>query len=388
MLNPLTRLFDGLSAWEATLALLLLSLTGAFLAEVVVLRAARRLVARTETGFDNVLVGELRLPVVVTVGLAGVYLLTQVSTVVESSILTPAQLDTFFGQPSLTVIVLAWAWALNRVVNRGVEAVRERGSRFDFAPVFSNVWTIVVAVGALAAVLTLWEVDVSPLLGAAGVAGIAVGFAAKDTVANFFGGIALYFDDTYKLGDYVVLDSGEAGTVVKVGVRSTTLLTRDEVLVTVPNSVLNAARITNESAPQRRKRIRVPVGVAYGTDIDAFEARVVDLAEGEPLVLDSPKPRMRLRRFGDSALEYELLCWVGSPTRAAKATHRLNRAVYAALTADDIEIPYPRRDVDVTLRGADAEVRTGVADADPVSASGPDVDAPTGAGDARDDAAP
>ena len=379
MFDPLTRLFDGLPAWEATFALLLLSLTGAVLAEVVVLRAARRLVARTETGFDNIVVAELRLPVVVTVGLAGVYLLTGVPAVVESSLLTAAQLDTFFGRPSLTVVILAWAWALNRVVNRGVEAVKDRGSRFDFAPVFSNVWTIVVAVGAAAAVLTLWEVDVSPLLGAAGVAGIAVGFAAKDTVANFFGGIALYFDDTYKLGDYVVLDSGEAGTVVKVGVRSTTLLTRDEVLVTVPNAVLNAARITNESAPQRRKRIRVPVGVAYGTDLDAFEARVVDLAGAESLVLDVPKPRMRLRRFGDSALEYELLCWVGSPTRAAKATHRLNRAIYGALTAEGIEIPYPKRDV--TVRDAGGEAGTAVADADsddssvaPDPSLGPDPD--------------
>ena len=362
MFDPLTRLFDGLPAWEATLALLILSLTGAVLAEVVVLRTARRLVARTETGFDNIVVSELRLPVVVTVGLAGVYLLTQVPAVVESSLLTSTQLDTFFGRPSVTVVVLAWAWALNRVVNRSVEAVKDRGSRFDFAPVFSNVWTIVVTVGAAAVVLRLWEVDVSPLLGAAGIAGIAVGFAAKDTVANFFGGIALYFDDTYKLGDYVVLDSGEAGTVVKVGVRSTTLLTRDEVLVTVPNSVLNAARITNESAPQRRKRIRVPVGVAYGTDLDAFEALVADIAEAESLVLDSPKPRMRLRRFGDSALEYELLCWVGSPTRAAKATHRLNRAMYGALTAEGVEIPYPKRDV--TVRDAGVAGGTAVAGAD------------------------
>ena len=160
----------------------------------------------------------------------------------------------------------------------------------------------------------------------------------------------------------MVLDSGEAGTVVKVGVRSTTLLTRDEVLVTVPNSVSNVARITTESAPQRRKRIRVPVGVAYGTDLDAFEACVVDLAGAESLVLDTTKPRMHLRRFGDSALEYELLYWVGSPTRTAKATHRLNRAIYGALTAEGIEIPYPKRDG--TVRDADGEARTAVADAD------------------------
>ncbi|MDR9429890.1 MAG: mechanosensitive ion channel family protein [Natronomonas sp.] len=234
------------------------------------------------------------------------------------------------------------------MVNRVVAAVNEEGARFDFAPVFSNVWTLAVLVGSVGTLLWLWGIQITPLLGAAGVAGIAVGFAAKDTVANFFGGIALYFDDTYKIGDYIVLDDGTAGTVVKVGVRSTTLLTRDEVLVTVPNAALNAAKVTNESAPQRRRRVRIPIGVAYGTDIDAFEELAVDVALSEPMVLDSPKPRGRFRSFGDSALQYELLCWVNGPTRRRRVQHELNRALYDALNAAEIEIPYPKRDVAVT----------------------------------------
>ncbi|WP_152041384.1 mechanosensitive ion channel family protein [Salinigranum salinum] len=348
MIDAVTRLLDGLTAWQATLVVLAISLGAALVVEVVVIRGASRLVRRTDTEFDNIVVRNVRWPLVVSVALAGIYVLTRTPAVVESTLVTADLLDTFFGRPSLAVIVLAWAWALNNLVNEAVDVVKEKGSRFDFAPVFSNVWTLVVSVGTVAALLRLYDIDITPLLGAAGVAGIAVGFAAKDTVANFFGGIALYFDDTYKLGDYIVLDSGEAGTVVQVGIRSTTLMTRDEVLVTVPNSALNAAKIVNESAPQRRRRIRVPIGVAYGTDVDAFEALVVGIAEAESLVLDSPKPRMRFRRFGDSALEYELLCWVASPTRRARATHELNRTIYQRLTEQGIEIPYPKRDLTVT----------------------------------------
>jgi small-conductance mechanosensitive channel len=111
--------------------------------------------------------------------------------------------------------------------------------------------------------------------------------------------------------------------------------------------VLNSAKIINRSAPQHRKRIRVPIGVAYGTDIDEFEALVVDIALDQNLALDSPKPRMRLRRFGDSALEYELLCWVNNPTKEARARHFLNREIYKGLNAADIEIPYPKRDLSV-----------------------------------------
>lgn len=351
----LTGAFEGLTAIEATVAVLLLSVVAAVGMEFVVLRVARRYVATTDGEYDDIVISSLRAPLVVTAALAGVYVLTQIPAVRSSVVVDPGLLDDAFGRPALSVIVLVWAVAANAVVNRLVAAVNAEGSRFDFAPVFSNVWTLAVLVGSVGSLLWLWGIEITPLLGAAGVAGIAVGFAAKDTVANFFGGIALYFDDTYKIGDYIVLDDGTAGTVIKVGVRSTTLLTRDEVLVTVPNAALNAAKVTNESAPQRRRRVRVPIGVAYGTDVDAFEALAIDVALAEPLVLDSPRPRARLRSFGDSALQYELLCWVNGPTRRRRAQHELNRALYKALAAADIEIPYPKRDVTVAGgRGPDA----------------------------------
>ncbi|SFG07712.1 Mechanosensitive ion channel [Halopelagius inordinatus] len=347
MFDPLVRSLDGLGAWETTALVLCVSFGAALALEFVVIRAARRYVTHTDTEYDNIVLAELRVPVVLTAALAGVFVLTQVPSVRTAVVVDPALVERFFGLPSLSLIVVVWAVAANRIVNRIVDSVSKAGGRYDFAPVFSNVWTLLVVGGAAATLLWLWNVEITPLLGAAGVAGIAVGFAAKDTVANFFGGIALYFDDTYKIGDYIVLDDGTAGTVVKVGIRSTTLLTRDELLVTVPNSVLNAAKITNESAPKRRRRIRVPIGVAYGTNVDAFEELGISVALAADVVLDSPKPRMRFRRFGDSALEYELLCWVNGPTRRRRAQHELNRALYEALLDADIEIPYPKRDVTV-----------------------------------------
>jgi small-conductance mechanosensitive channel len=346
MLTELNELLAGLPPWQVTVAVLGISFGAALFVEMVGIRFLNRVVTRTESDIDDVVFETIRWPIVISVALGGVWVLTQTpgST---TDVIAEEQLEMFFGKPSLTIIVLLWAWALNRIVNRIVERVKDRGDKFDFAPVFSNVWTLVVTAGAAVFLLDLWGIEITPLVGAAGIAGIAVGFAAKDTVANFFGGLALYFDDTYKIGDYVILEDGEAGTVVRVGIRSTTLLTRDEVLVTIPNSVLNAAKIINESAPQRRKRIRVPLGVAYGTDIDEFEALMVDVASEESLVLDSPTPRMRFRRFGDSALEYELLCWVSNPNQDKRALHNLNRAIYKALNAAAIEIPFPQRDLHV-----------------------------------------
>ena len=348
MLSSLLGLFEGLTALEATLVVIVVSTVAAIGMEFIILRLAYRYVSNTETEYDNIVISSLRLPLVVTAALIGVFVLTHVPVVRASVVLEPQLLDDLLGRPTLSVIILVWAYGANTVVNRLVAAVNAEGGRFDFAPVFSNVWTLAVLVGAMGTLLWVWGIKITPLLGAAGVAGIAVGFAAKDTVANFFGGIALYFDDTYKLGDYIVLDDGSAGTVIKVGVRSTTLLTRDEVVVTVPNAALNASKVTNESSPQRRRRVRIPIGIAYGTDIDAFEELAIGTVLSESLVLDSPKPRARFRSFGDSALQYELLCWVNGPTRRRRAQHKINRALYKALNEADIEIPYPKRDVTLT----------------------------------------
>jgi small-conductance mechanosensitive channel len=358
MIAEVARLLDGLPFYQAVLLVLGGSILLAIAIQRVGLTILGRMVRRTESRFDDIVLEELRLPIVISVFLAGVWLLT-LSDVASTTLITQEQLDQFFGKPSLSVIIVAWAWAANQIVNRGVASLQAEGRQLEFAPILSNIWTLFVILGGAFALLSLWQIDITPLLGAAGIAGIAIGFAAKDTVANFFGGLALYFDDTYKLGDFVVLESGEAGTVVKVGIRSTTLLTRSEVLVTVPNSMLNAGKVVNQSAPQRRKRIKVPVGVAYGTDIDAFEELAMDVAAAEDLVLAKPDPRIRFRRFGDSALEYELLGWVGSPTQEGRAVHNLNRALYRELEAAEIEIPFPQRDLTVRTETGDAAGLTG-----------------------------
>jgi len=366
MYHWINELIEGLSLLEATVLIVGGSFAIAFLFEVGLVRGIRVLVRRTETELDDVVLQSLRWPIVITIALAGIWGFSQTPVATET-LLDQASLDAVFARPTLSIIVVTWTWSLHRVVERGLDVLQSSERHFDAAPVFSNVWTLAMAVTAVGLLLTIWGIEITPLLGAAGIAGIAIGFAAKDTVANFFGGIALYFDDTYKLGDFVVLESGDSGSVVKIGIRSTTLLTRDNVMVTVPNSMLNAGKVVNESAPQSRRRIKIPIGVAYGTDLDAFESAILAVATASDHVIEKPEPRMRFRNFGESALEYELLCWVRGPKRAGRARHHLLRGIDAALRAADIEIPYPKRDVALTERSMDAVV-------DPVRESATDAD--------------
>jgi len=174
---------------------------------------------------------------------------------------------------------------------------------------------------------------------------VAVALAAKDTLANFFGGVSIFADRSFKVGDVIILDSGERGEVVEIGIRSTRIKTLDDVLITIPNSLLATTKIVNESAPTPRYRIRIPVGVAYGSDVDEVEATLMAVALAEEEVLRDPKPLVRLRAFGESSLDFVLLAWVADPSHSVGVSHHLLKAIYKHFNDKGITIPFPQRDV-------------------------------------------
>ena len=188
------------------------------------------------------------------------------------------------------------------------------------------------------------------LLAAGGIVGIAVGFAAKDSLANLFSGIFILADGPYQVGDFVVLDSGERGAVTNIGLRSTRLLTRDDVEVTVPNAVIANAKIINESGgPWEKARIRVRVGVAYGSDIDQVRRTLMEVARDNPDLDSDPEPRVRFRSFGESGLDFELLGWIHEPVLRGRVLDALNTEVYKRFQQENVEIPFPQRVVHLKL---------------------------------------
>ncbi len=188
-------------------------------------------------------------------------------------------------------------------------------------------------------------IPVTAVFASAGVAGVAVALAARETLANFFGGITIFLDRPFKAGDYIVLDDGKRGEVRQVGIRSTRIQTRDDVMITIPNSVITNVKVVNESAPYPEYRIRVKIGVAYGSDIDLVEQTLLDLAGSQSLVAPAPAPRVRFRAFGDSSWDFELLCWAKRPHDRGRLTHELNRVIYKSFNEKGIVMPFPQRDV-------------------------------------------
>ena len=194
--------------------------------------------------------------------------------------------------------------------------------------------------------LQIWDIDTSGWLTSAGIAGVAIGFAAKDTLSNLFAGVFIVADGPYRIGDYIVLDATTRGKVVNIGLRSTRVLTRDDVEITIPNSLIGSSQITNQSGGgSTRMRVRVKVSVGYESDVEEVRRILNEIATAESGVCSSPAPRVRFRSFGADGLEFELLVWIQDPSLRGITLDSLNGSILGAFRAADIEIPFPKRDV-------------------------------------------
>ncbi|HHD56287.1 MAG TPA: mechanosensitive ion channel family protein, partial [Desulfobulbaceae bacterium] len=252
-----------------------------------------------------------------------------------------------------TLILMVWWFSLIREITAMDEHNMEWAlSKIDKTHFYmiKNISRIVLLFTGILWGLVIWNVNLTPLFASAGIIGIAIALAAKDTLANFFGGIALFIDAAYKVGDYIILDTGERGEVVEVGIRSTKIKTRDDILITIPNSIMSTTKIINQSAPEPRYRIRLDVGVGYDSDLRLVEKTLLAVAKQNNALADKPLPRVRVRSFGDSAIHFQLLVWVQDPRHRGRETHNLLKMIHSAFQERGIEIPFPKRDVNLTER--------------------------------------
>lgn len=302
-----------------------------------------RLARRTATDLDDRIIAYLHRPIFYSVLLIGIRLSLH-------ALVGEENVPLWVERVLLTIVIVIWSSSAIRVfgvtLNWLGNRPRARIVHPQTLPLFVNMMKILIVGTALYLALVVWEIDVSAWLASAGIVGIAVGFAAKDSLANLFAGIFIVTDSPYKVGDYIVFDTGERGRVTHIGLRSTRLLTRDDVEITIPNSIIANAKIVNESGgPWERSRVRVRVGVAYGSNIDRVREVLMDVAQQSSELCDNPEPRVRLRDFGESGLNFELLGWIEMPELKGRVLDTLNCQVYKQFATHGIEIPFPKRDL-------------------------------------------
>ena len=203
-----------------------------------------------------------------------------------------------------------------------------------------------IAVGFYVA-FQLVGVDLSSLAIIAASVGVGVGFGLQNIINNFVSGIIILAERPISIGDRIEV-AGVAGRVTKIQLRSTTVVTNDNITMIVPNADFISNTVTNWSHGDPKVRIRVPVGVAYGSDLKLLQQLLLEAAGEHPKALRDPSPVVLFNEFGDSSLNFELGVWTQEMTAAPiHFTSEMNFIIEQKLRENDIEIPFPQRDLHV-----------------------------------------
>lgn len=331
----------GRSAAIVGLALIL-----AFLLRVILLPFLNRLARKTNSTIDDQILSRVNPAILQSVILEGLHW-------AAVDLVTDPFLESIFHGLAVTILVLLWG----RVILHSGGLIFERLSRQDdrlawiqpkTLPLVQFGFKVLLFGTMIYLIMAAWHFNLTSWLASAGVVGIAVGFAAKDTLANFISGIFILADAPYRVGQFIIIDDITRGVVTEIGMRSTRLLTRDNVEVTVPNAVIGNAKIVNESSgPSPRMRVRVTLGVAYGSDVEQVKTLLLDCARQVANTSREQDPSVRFTAMAESSLEFQVLVWITHPAFRGRVIDELNTRIYAELTAAGVEIPFPQRDLHI-----------------------------------------
>jgi small-conductance mechanosensitive channel len=282
--------------------------------------------------------------------------LQQIKTSLDISLLRIGQTDLRLSTVlylTILIIVLLYAsgrmrkWIAERLL---VKSQIDVGGRQAIATIAGYVFVVV----GLLIILQTAGIDLTTLTVLAGTVGIGIGFGLQNIANNFISGLVILVERPVKIGDRIEVGAVN-GRVVDIGARSTTVLTNDNVAIIIPNSKFIVENVVNWSHNDPKVRFKVPVSVAYGSDVRLVERALLEVARANPDVLGDPPPTVRLEEFGDSGIQFALLVW--SETRVhwrGRLISQLNFAIWDKFRECKIEIPFPQRDVHVRTDASQA----------------------------------
>jgi MscS family membrane protein len=300
-----TDFFDTTAGYfVAAFIVIVLAWVARFIFIFIVERYLTKLTSRTQTDVDDILIKKIKAPIGNIIFFIGMYFAIMFLRLPRDPYdwhkLSYNIIDTF--------IVLMVLWALLRIIELICYLLTESWKRhaitqYDQAlPFLRDLTKILVVIGAVIAAVIAWDKDPTALLAGLGIGGLAIGFAAKDTISNIFGSVTIFADKPFDVGDWVIIDKNE-GIVEEVGFRTTRVRTFDKTLITIPNSIIANTAVENFSKRPRRRVVQ-KLGVLYETPIEKIQTAVESIrkilidhgnVEQEPLLV-------YFDEFGDSAL--------------------------------------------------------------------------------------
>jgi small-conductance mechanosensitive channel len=310
----------------------------------VVFRILQKWAKKTDTKLDDIVIKAFKTPSIYWCLAIGLYIGVAVSEL-------PQRYIFYFSKTIHVIVILSITIA---VANLSGKIFRDYIQKSNLPiPTTGLAYGIlkgtILVIGFLI-ILSVLGISITPLLTALGVGGLAVALALQDTLANLFAGIHILMEKSIRVGDFIRLETGQEGYVEDITWRTTRVRMLPNNIVVIPNSKLSQSVVTNYYLPEKRMSLLISIGVSYSSDPEKVEKILVEEAKkaaGEiPGLLGDPEPFVRfIPGYGDSSLDFTLICQVQEFVDQYLAQHELRKRIFKRFKEEGIEIPFPHRTV-------------------------------------------
>ena len=351
LLNPILRQLgiekSALGGYEGIIVATAIIMASIIFAKIVywfVERYMKAFAVKTKSDIDDIILQIIHKPVYYIIILIGIQL--SVSCVAVS-----AEFEDLLSRLISIAIIILSAWVIAGVSDAILQragkklAARTKTTVDDEAiPFLSRFLKFTIYLLAFMIILDQFGIEITPLIASLGIAGFAIGFAAKDTIGNLLAGFFILTDRPFVRGDRIEL-KGYLGEVVDIGLRTTKIETLDHTYVIIPNASIISNEVINYTLPDVRIKVKLPVSVAYGTEPEKVKKIVLDVVKKVDEVMDDPKPVIFFKEFGESSLNFLLIFWVADFRKKLVAVDKINMKINEEFEKAGIEIPFPCRTV-------------------------------------------
>ena len=332
----LTKIFVPIIAAIATATALILLRGIAF-------RLLHKWSEKTETELDDIIIRAIKMPSIYWCLAIGLYAGIAISGLPEKYIL-------YSSKAIRVIVIMSITFASANLTGQIFRSYVQKSN----LPIpttglaYGMLKGTVLIIGILIA-LTSLGISITPLITALGVGGLAVALALQDTLANLFAGIHVLMERSIRVGDFIRIETGQEGHVVDITWRTTRIRMLPNNIVIIPNNKLSQSIVTNYSLPDKSMAVQISLSVSYSTDPDRIERILIEEAEkaAEEVqgILKEPRPSVRFVGFGESSLDFSLVCQVREFTDQIPVQNELRKRIIRRFKAEDIVIPFPHRTV-------------------------------------------
>lgn len=337
-----TGISQGWADLTIAVAIIIISYILAKAVKFFLTNIAPHLVKQTETTLDDEIVKAINGPLQVLVVSLGIYL--AFATLND----LPPAISNNLGVLLTIVLIYIAAYFVSNVIGAVINwykndiAPRTESDLDDvLMPFLSKAVGVITFIIATLMVLSVLQIDITPLVATVGLGGVAVALAAQELLSNVFGAFAVLSDRPYKIGDRIQLSDGVVGDVVEIGLRSTRIKTLDSRLIVVPNADISKSDIINYSLPDSRARFDIKVGISYDSDVETATKILLEIAGHTEGVLKDPAPKVYVKELGNFSVNLLMHVWVSDYKLSWEVPDRIYRDTLKRFAKEGIDIPYP-----------------------------------------------